>query len=382
MSVFLFLKQIIDVFYAYRFGDYCMAVGAVILILIQLWFNRPDQGEKIKIKLLVPDVCIIILSGILGINFIIQLTKECSFHVFYTYGKIGSAVLLYMLGRLCYKRIDECAGAIILSSYIIVYSNLIYRIINLKESFFTSYAPLGDLYFYDTDMSFSILMSMIFIAVLGRNTIIKFITIFAVCPFMVIHSEANVQKLLMIILFGILFIYMGERAVKQRRYTDYILPIIIIIFMGILIMLISPVFTGNTDGVLLRFLNDRFIGTENMLTRYSAWSKLWSEFGLSGLDQMLIGNGIVSPFQLENAYLSLFYSTGIIGTLAAGVFILSIAGAATHIEDRPTYYVTIMLAVLFLGTCMNKNCMEFTQMSWFTMLYFGMGAAMSGRQQI
>lgn len=381
MSIFLFLKQIIDIFYGFRFADYCMATGAVILIVNQLWLNRADNGEKLKVKLLVPDICIIVISVILLINMCIQLAENQNFQMFYMYGKIGSAVLLYSLGRLCYKRIDECAFAILSSSYIIVYANLIYRIFNLGMDIFTSNDPHGDMYYYDTDMAFSITMAMIFISILGRNTIIKFFTIFAVCPFMVFHSGGDVQKVLMCVLFVILFIYMGERAVKRRKITNLILPLSIIIMMIILVMIVAPVFTGNTDGVILTFLNKYIIGTENIFNRYVAWRGLWNDIGLSSVKELLIGKGIAIGFNIENAYLSILYAIGIVGIVFAAVFVLSICGVAMRIEDRPTYYITVMLAILFLGTCMNKNGMEYTQMSWFTMLYFGMGASYSAKNK-
>ena len=49
-----------------------------------------------------------------------------------------------------------------------------------------------------------------------------------------------------------------------------------------------------------------------------------------------------------------------------------------RIYDRKTYYVTVMLAVLFLGTSINIHTMMFTQLSWFPMLYAGM-AVSAGR---
>lgn len=377
MSIFLFLKQIIDIFYRLRFADYCMAIIAVILILVQLWLNRPDKKGEFKIKLLLPDICILILSAILIINMVIQLSSSANFQIFYMYGKVGSAILLYLLGRLCYKRIDECHFAFVSSSYIVVYSNLIYRIINLKEQIFTSYRPDGDLYYYDTDMAFSIIMAFIFLAILGRNTIIKFITIFLVCPFMVFHSQADVQKILLLVLIGILLIYMGERAVKKRKITDFILPLSILAMIGVLIIIILPAFTGNTDGKLLSFLNEHIIETNSLMNRYTYWQSSWSDFSLSSPKVLLIGSGIGSSLVSENAYLSILFSTGIIGLVCALIFVLSISGAAMYIEDRPIYYITVMLAILFLGSCINKNGIEFTQMSWFTMLFFGMGATIS-----
>lgn len=381
MSIFLFLKQIIDIFYSFKIGDYCLATGAVVLIVTQVWLNRPDENEKFRIRLMLPDYCIIVISLILLFNMTLQLSNGGNFQTFYMYGKIGSAVLIYILGRLCYKRIDECSFAILASSYTIVYANLIYRIYNYGFNVLNEYDPNGDLYYYDTDMAFSISMAMIFIAILGRNTIIKFLTVFGVCPFLVFHSGADVQKVLMIVLLIILFIYMGERAVKKRKFTDFIMPLSIVVLMIILVMIVAPIFTGNTDGRVLQILNKYIIGTENLMDRYTTWIKLWSEFGLANIKEFLVGKGIAMSFRVENAYLSILFSTGVVGIISAVIFVMSICGAAMRIEDRPTYYITIMLTILFMGTCINKNGMEYTQMSWFTMLYFGMAASYASQSK-
>ena len=60
--------------------------------------------------------------------------------------------------------------------------------------------------------------------------------------------------------------------------------------------------------------------------------------------------------------------------LLALAFIISIAVDAVKIEDRKTYYVTVMLAIIFLGTCIVINGMNYTQLSWLIMLYAGMAA--------
>lgn len=377
MALFLFLKQIIDIFYKYNVADYCMAVAVVVLILLQLWLNRPDADEKYHLSVRLPDLCIMILMAIIFFNFVRDMLAGGNHQTVYVYGKIGSSLLLYILGRLCYKRIEECSFAIILSSYVVIFSNFINRIINLMSGLITADKPGGDLYYYDTDMAFSIIMSMIFIAILGKNTIIKFITVFAICPYMVFNSTAGVQKILLIVLYIVLFIYMCERAVKKRRYTDYILPVIIMMLMTVMVMVVIPAFTGNTEGKFLAILNENIIGTENLFNRYVAWNGVWVRFKNGGFLELIAGYGIGTEYDIDNAYIAILYSTGIIGLLSSVIFVLSISGATVKINDRKTYYVTIMLAILFLGTCINKNGMEFTQMSWLVMMYFGMGSAMA-----
>lgn len=354
-----------------------MAVLAILIIAFQLWQDRPNVDEITRYKILLPDICIIIISGILIINLPFQLINEKSFQLIYTYGKVSSAILLYILGRLCFKRIEECPFFILSSSYIVVYANLICRIIRFKGEIFNCYNPDGDLYYYDTDMAFSIIMALIFIAILGQNTLIKFITIFAVCPFMVFHSNAGTQKILLVIILIILVFYMGERAVKKHKFTDFIMPSAILFLMLILAIILLPVFTDVKETMLFDFFDKYLISTANLSNKFETWRAIWLQTDFSNIKGLLIGNGIPTSTQIDNTYLATIYSIGFIGLISAIIFVLSISGFATKIKDRQTYYITIMLTILFLGSCINKNGLEFTQMSWFVMMYFGMATSSS-----
>ena len=44
----------------------------------------------------------------------------------------------------------------------------------------------------------------------------------------------------------------------------------------------------------------------------------------------------------------------------------------TKFEDRKTFYLAVIMAVLLLGSGVKVNSMESTQMSWFPLLFSGM----------
>ena len=43
-----------------------------------------------------------------------------------------------------------------------------------------------------------------------------------------------------------------------------------------------------------------------------------------------------------------------------------------RVNDRKTFYMCIMMAVILLGTGVTVCSMDFTQMSWFPMMFAGM----------
>ena len=384
MSLFLFLKQIVDIFYKCKWMDYVLVAMAILILIKQLWLLRPNKMTKTygngavikhgsyRISILkplkLPDICIIYFS----ISATVKLLAYHSINV-EIYGKLMSAFVLYTIGRICKERILECTGYLALASYIVVYANVVYRWISLgSERFFTSRISEGGLYYFDTDLSYAMLLALIFISMYGKNGILKFLTIFLVIPFMVLHSGADIQKILMVVIYIILFIYMAERAVKRRRLSDYILPTALILLIVILIGILLPVFYGEKTSSVLYYIDKYITNTENIRERYSEWSNAKTIFLNSNLGWRLFGFGIEPIGSIINQYLYTLYNYGYVGIGLLTTFIGSCTWFAIKEDNRKTYYVAIMLAIVFLGSSIVLNGMDRTQMSWLVMMYAGM----------
>ena len=375
MSLFLFLKQIVDIFYQYRFLDYGMVVFAVVLLAYQIWLNRTDKqyhgkGDLLILirKITITDICICYFIAIASLKFFVYSSVSIEL-----YGKTLSAFLMYFVGRICKQRIEECTRALALSAYIVIYANVIYRYLYFGcEKFISSKVSDGCLYYFDTDLSYAMLIALIFVAMYARNSVSKFATVFITCPFMIMHSGADIQKILLIVIYIVLFVFIGERAVKRRRISDYLLPISLILLCIILIGLIIPVFTNNINSLILKLINSRVTNTNNLIDRYSEWQKANNIFSCSYLSWKLIGLGTVSTGVVINQYLHIYFNYGYIGIIATVVIILSSTFSAIRTKERKTFYVAVMLAMVFLGTCVVINGMERTQMSWFVVMYMGM----------
>ena len=63
---------------------------------------------------------------------------------------------------------------------------------------------------------------------------------------------------------------------------------------------------------------------------------------------------------------------GATGLILLFVFIVGVVYYVVQIEDRKTFFVTILLFVMLLGTGVTVASMEATQMSWFPMMFAGM----------
>ena len=374
MSVFLFLKQIVDIFYQYRFLDYVMVIFAFLILLHQLWLRRFDNKtsntenycKKIK-NITITDICICYFIIISSLKYLVYVSISLEL-----YGKLLSAFFMYFIGRLCKDRIEECVEALAISAYIVIYANVIYRYIYFgSNSFFSSKISDGCLYYFDTDLSYAMLIGLIFVAMYARNSVIKFITIFVTCPFMIMHSGADIQKVLLIVIFIVLFVFIGERAVKRRRISDYLLPIALLLLCVILVGIISPVFTNDNDSTLIKIINRWVTDTNNIGDRYLEWQKARYIFDNSSILWKCLGINNCAV-QVVNQYLHIFFNYGYIGMIVTVVIIISSTFSAIHTPVRKTFYVSIMLAIVFLGTCIVVNGMDRTQMSWFVMMYVGM----------
>ena len=77
-----------------------------------------------------------------------------------------------------------------------------------------------------------------------------------------------------------------------------------------------------------------------------------------------------AEYSIQSLYLKIYYTLGYVGI---GLSLLtSILYYVMRVEDRKTFYLAVILAILLLGSGVTVNSMESTQMSWFPMLFAGM----------
>lgn len=362
MSIFLFLKQITDMFYQYKLWDTLMVVWVILLLAYQVALVRPDVRKSFSFT----DAVVLGLAGLLSINFL-------RFHSGYQmYFKVLSAFLMYFVGRIYYDRIKECGGALVAAAYIVVYANLIDRIYRFGFSLTKVENAGGDFYFQDTDMAFAMILALVFITMLGKNTVLKLVTIFLVCPYMILFSDAGIQVMLMLAIYFIFALYVVELAFRKKKAANCILVVLLLGMVALVTLLYLPVFGIDKDSFLPVFFHNRFLNNENMKFRYATWINVMQQTEGGTLLQKLLGFGMGTDLEIDSLYIKIYYAMGWSGIVLTILFLLSILRKVARMDDRKTFYLLIMLAILLLGTGVTVNSIEYTQMSWFPLLFAGM----------
>lgn len=362
MTFFLFAKQLVDMLYQYQILDYVMVIMVFLLLLYQIALVRPDFRKRFMLT----DGIVFSLSALLTISFIRSGSS------YQDYFKVMSAFLIYFVGRIYYDRIKECYGALVLAAYLVVYLNLLDRICRFGWKLFQVQNAEGDLYFYDTDMAFAMILAMVFITMFDKNSLHKLFTIFIVCPYMVFFSDAGIQMILMMAVYAILAIYLVELVFRNKKAAGILLSVMIIGLLLIVVIIYLPVLGFDDPELIAGLFRSRFLNNTSMYSRYTDWNRILDSCQGQGILTTLFGMGTVSKISVKSLYIKIFYSLGFAGLFLAVLLIISIMYYVMRVEDRKTFYLAVIMAVLLLGSGVTVNSMEYTQMSWFPLLFSGM----------
>lgn len=362
MTFFLFAKQLVDMLYQYQTLDYLMVIMVFLLLLYQIALVRPDFRKRFMLT----DGIVFSLSALLTVNF------ARSGSGYQDYFKVMSAFLIYFVGRIYYDRIKECYGALVVSAYLVVYINLFDRIYRFGWKLFQVKNAEGDLYFYDTDMAFAMILAMVFITMFDKNSLHKLFTIFIACPYMVFFSDAGIQMILMIAVYAILAVYLVELVFRNKRVAGILLSVMILGLLLVVVVIYLPVLGFDNPELITNLFRSRFLNNTSMYSRYSDWSRILDNCREQGFLVKLFGMGTVSKISVNSLYIKIFYSLGLTGLFLAFLLIISIMYYVMRVEDRKTFYLAVIMAVLLLGSGVTVNSMEYTQMSWFPLLFSGM----------
>ena len=356
--------------YKWQWLDIAMVLLAVGMLGYQYLLVRPDVKKELKAA----DAVVVALALLTTVSFLRDVDA------YQAYIKVMSAFLLYFMGRLYYDRILECDDALALSSYLIVYINIIHRIVTFGSQLLNVRNAEGDFYFYDTDMAYAIVLAFIFIAMFARNSIFKYVTIFLVCPYMVICSDAGIQTILLAVIAIVLLMYVLEVALKKKKLAMAGLGILILGLMAAVTLIYVPLLTSDTSGTWAIFGGNTVLDVANMESRYTQWQQVLDIRKPETILEILFGISFNTHLPLMSLYLKVFYTVGAIGIVLVALLMLQVFKAAYKGEDRKSFYITVMVAILMLGSGVTFNTMESLQMSWFMMLFAGMVISAEGRE--
>lgn len=362
MTVFLFLKQIVDMFYKEEALIYALIIFATVLFFGQVIVVKPSIRKHLTLS----DGMVVVLA------LQIMLIYNRAPGDYFAFVKIISAFMMFFLGRVYYDRINEAAGALVIAGYIVIYGNLLWKFIHFGIDVFNISSKDGYMYYDDTDMAIALIIAMTFIILYGHNTGFKYVTAFIVCPLMIFTSDAGIQKILMLVALAIICMYILELLVEKPRVANLVLTAALIILLLAIFIIHLPAFGVISEDFVVTVFGGKIVDNNNMYGRYDVWRKVVELYNSYDLNSKLFGISFDTGSQTLSLYVNMLYSLGMVGIIMGLMMIGNIFYYVVRVSDRKTFYVCVIMLMLLLGTGVVTNSMEYIQMSWFPMMYAGM----------
>lgn len=379
MAVFLFLKQIVDMFYQYKILDYGMVILGVILLVVKIWKDKIYL--QIKEFFCVTDFVVI---AIMLVYFGAFLRFTNAYGVFF---KMESAFLLYFLGRVYGKEIMAYGRLLAYAGYVVVYSNFFYRFYQFGFKFIVTGSEetllnAGGLYYYKTDLAVGIIIAVLFIYFFGERKWLKWLTIFPVCGYMVFYSGARMQQVIMVVEYLLILLNELENRTQfvLKVKEKYAKGIIVVIFTSVFLFFVSLQYIP-FEKITMGLQTKSGAGTvleKIMHSRHVIWWDVLEYFSEQSFGTRLLGIDLQTEYlhtsagmRAHSTYIKLIYSTGYIGCFLFLIFASLILLRLCKEENRKLIYILLILLVMLSGSGLTIESMEATQMSWFPMLFTG-----------
>lgn len=177
---------------------------------------------------------------------------------------------------------------------------------------------------------------------------------------------------LMLAVYAVIGIYIVELVLRNQRLSGALLTIMVIGLLGVVVLLYAPVIGVIDKESVAGIFGSRLFDLGNMYSRYGEWQRILQKCANGSVLQHVFGVDLGSQLVIQSMYIKIYYATGYCGLLLALSAIISVMHYVVKVEDRKTFYLTVIMAILLLGSGVAVNSMESTQMSWFPMLFAGM----------
>jgi len=379
MPVFLFLKQMVDMFYQYQILDYGMVVLCLFLLCGKIWKDKIYKNLK---EFLCPaDYPVILLMLLYGVSF---LRHPSAYGIFF---KLESCFLLYFLGRVYGGEILRYGKVLAGAGYIVVYANFIYRFYQFGYKFIVTgpeetLLNVGGLYYYKTDLAIGIIIAVLFIYMFSEVKWLKWITIVPVCGYMVFYSGARTGQLVMAVEYVLILLHELQSRdrfslkikEKQVLWIMGICSSFVLLFFIVLQIFPFEEIAANLNvavgqgSFLERLMHSRHIVWWEVLDYFSGQPFLTRVFGID-LETECLHNSL--GIRAHSMYIKQIYSVGYAGCFLFLAILTCVFRNLCRQADRKMKYIVLILWFMLLGAGLTIESLEATQMSWFPMLFSG-----------
>lgn len=391
MEYFIILKQIVDIIYEFQILDYLMVGFAFVLFIYA--FVKKGIYKDIKNFVNWNDLIVLVICLLFTISFFDNIENSYS-----PYFKTISVFAMYFLGRVYGEDIIKNKKAIAVFSYILIYVNLIFRIVEYVHERMTGeflprqkwdYIASGGLYYYKTDLAMAVVISVIFIYAFAKNTWFKYFTVFVTSFLIVFSSGARMGQ--GILLLEYLFIIVFE--LRTRLKKNWHIKISLVNIIGIILMILLTV-----AFIILQFSIVKETKFEELTMDYVMEAKLealfhsrhviwWDAMNYFANQKLLVrvvGKDLWSCSirnhmgdRFHCLYFKNIYSIGYLGSYLYLFFVVNIFRNLVKKRGAVIKYMTVAFWIMFLLISATMEAFEYTQMAWFPFLFAG--AIVSGR---
>lgn len=380
MPVFLFLKQIVDMFYQYQILDYGMVL--LCLFLISMKIQKDKIYKNLKEFFCWADYFVIALMVTYGMAFLRHMS---AYGIFF---KLESCFLLYFLGRVYGNEILKYGKVLAGAGYIVVYTNFLYRFYQFGFKFIVTgpevtLLNVGGLYYYKTDLAIGIIIAVLFIYIFSELKWLKWITIVPICGYMVFYSGARIGQLVMVIEYLLIFLY--ELQIRDRLRLKFkekhILWIMgTVSFFVLLFFIVLQIFPFEEIASNLSVAVGQGSFLERLMhSRHIVWWDILDYFSEQSFFTRLLGIDLETEYmhnslgiRAHSMYIKQMYAVGYAGCFLFLAFLTNILKKLVGESDMRLKYIVLILWVMLLGAGLTIESLEATQMSWFPMLFSGM----------
>lgn len=337
------------------------------------------------------DIVLIIISCFFTISYIRNPID------YIIYIKIISGFMFYFLGRIYFNKITEI-NKYIVNAYIIVISiNLILLILGEGFIYWGSAKTFRGVYFFKTDLAAaicqgSVIMMFIISSKKQITRQIYYIFPFIIAPLLLLLANSRIYIILYVILMVIF--WMSRREKKYKKYFKINIKTIIILFGGLILSVnLLSYLTRSTFFKEMGFIGFEFNNLEDLFNssntqgRDEIWEIVLEYFNNQSIANKLFGVDLITDTMINskghnthNNFLKIVFSIGYIGFITFITFIVQLIIRLNRVKNREVFYITLSLLLIYLINSISNNVIEFTQLTWIPMFYFGVAVSDSYRR--
>lgn len=382
MALFLFLKQLADMFYQFQILDYGLVIAAVILLFYKIYKEKYTWKDVNYL-----DITIVAFAVAVSVAFLRDLSG------YKIYFKILSGFLIYFLGRAYYTEIMKKGRFLAAASYIVVYANFAYRMVRQDFQIFLDASRetelnLGEFYYYKADMGVAMIIAVIFIYAFSEIKWLKWTTLLVFCPYMVFYSGARMQQVALGIIYFIVILNQVEKKTGKVFKLNWKLfaGLAGIMALAVAVLTILPMIPAFRDrfGGNFGFDFSQGIFSERLMhSRQDIWGGILSYFHEQSVFTKLFGIDLVSEYMHNKAaigshctYIRILYATGYVGLFLFFAMVGEAMILVGRLKDRKLFYIMLELWAMYLVNGISVAAIDYTQMSWFPMLFLGATTSM------